>query len=71
VEKNEQDIHDRIYKFALQVLQSVKLPVVAIGGIDPANVEKIKKTGCQRFAVIRAVLGHRNFRRAIKTLLCA
>ena len=54
-----------------KVLQSVKLPVVAIGGIDPANVEKIKKTGCQRFAVIRAVLGHRNFRRAIKTLLCA
>lgn len=38
-----------------KVLERVKIPVVAIGGIDANNYKKILKSGCRRFAVIRAV----------------
>jgi thiamine-phosphate pyrophosphorylase len=37
-----------------RVIKRVKIPVVAIGGINRRNVEKIRKIGCQRAAVIRA-----------------
>jgi thiamine-phosphate pyrophosphorylase len=54
-----------------QVVKSVKIPVVAIGGIDALNISKIYQTGCKRAAVIRAVLEQRNIQKAIKTLLSA
>lgn len=41
-------------KLLKQVLRRVKIPVVAIGGIDRNNVEKVLKAGCKRAAVIRA-----------------
>ena len=41
-------------KVLKQVLRKVKVPVVAIGGIDQSNVNKIRQAGCQRFAAIRA-----------------
>lgn len=37
-----------------KVIQKVKIPVVAIGGIDQFNIRKILKTGCRRVAVVRA-----------------
>jgi len=37
-----------------KVVKRLKIPVVAIGGIDRGNVDKVRKTGCQRVAVIRA-----------------
>jgi thiamine-phosphate pyrophosphorylase len=37
-----------------RVLKKVQIPVVAIGGIDRNNIGAVRKTGCQRVAVIRA-----------------
>lgn len=39
-----------------KVVNSLKIPVVAIGGINQGNVKEILSAGCSRFAVIRAVL---------------
>lgn len=40
-----------------RVVAAAPLPVLAIGGIAPANVGAILETGCAGVAVIRAVLG--------------
>jgi thiamine-phosphate pyrophosphorylase len=37
-----------------KVLKRAKIPVVAIGGINRKRVRRVIKTGCQRFAAIRA-----------------
>jgi len=59
-------------KLLRKVLEKVKVPVVAIGGIDRSNVKKVLGTGCQRFAVIRAVLQQRNINTAVKKfILCS
>jgi thiamine-phosphate pyrophosphorylase len=44
-------------KLLRQVIDKVRIPVVAIGGIRKANIDKIKKAGCQRFAAIRGWAG--------------
>lgn len=42
---------------ALQdVVQSVKIPVIALGGIHPGNVEEVLSTGCRGIAVMSAVM---------------
>jgi thiamine-phosphate pyrophosphorylase len=51
-----------------QMVQKIKIPVVAIGGIDQSNIKKVLETGCSRFAVIRAVLKKKNPARAVKKL---
>jgi thiamine-phosphate pyrophosphorylase len=38
------------------IVKRIKVPVVAIGGIDQNNTNKVLATGCQRIAVIRAIL---------------
>ena len=42
-------------KLLRRVLKKVKIPVVAIGGIDASNLANVKQAGGQRYAVIRAV----------------
>jgi len=37
-----------------RIVRKLKIPVVAIGGIDAANVKKVLSTGCSRIAAIRA-----------------
>ncbi|MFA6430879.1 MAG: thiamine phosphate synthase [Candidatus Margulisiibacteriota bacterium] len=37
-----------------KVINRVNIPVVAIGGIDVKNYDQVVRSGCQRFAVIRA-----------------
>ncbi len=39
-------------KILRQVVQDVSVPVVAIGGIDRANVQSVLDTGCAAFAMI-------------------
>lgn len=43
-------------KLLKKVLASVKVPVVAIGGIDETNVAEIRQVGGQRFAAIRSAV---------------
>jgi len=55
---------------ALQrVMNRVMIPVVAIGGINKANIGQIRAAGCWRVAVIRAVSGAKNIVKATKKLL--
>ncbi len=51
-----------------QIVKNINIPVVAIGGIDRNNIKKVLATGCQRIAVIRAVLGKKDMRKAVKEI---
>ncbi len=51
-----------------KVVKRVKIPVVAIGGINESNIDNVKKAGCQRIAVIRAVLGKKDISSAVRRL---
>jgi thiamine-phosphate pyrophosphorylase len=55
-------------KLLRKVLKKIKIPVVAIGGIDDSNIYNVRKTGCQRIAVIRAVLAKKDLKKAILRL---
>jgi thiamine-phosphate pyrophosphorylase len=61
-------IEPRGVKKLAQVVQSLRIPVVAIGGINQFNVKEVLGVGCSRFAVIRAVLKKKNPARAVKKL---
>lgn len=50
------------------VVAAVDAPVLAIGGIDVANVATVLQTGCAGIAVIRSVLGASDPERAAATL---
>ncbi len=43
-----------------QVRQNIKIPFVAIGGIDHNNVSQVLEAGAERIAVVRAVFGAAN-----------
>lgn len=51
-----------------KIVQAVTVPIVAIGGIDENNLEKVIKTGCCRVAVISAILGKKDLSKAIMKL---
>ncbi len=55
-----------------EIVESVEVPVLAVGGIDARNVREVLKTGCAGVAVISAIGGApdpesetRRFRRAL------
>ncbi|WP_282936795.1 thiamine phosphate synthase [Paenibacillus sp. RC67] len=59
-------------KALTEVVNACNLPVIAIGGIEPDNVEEVLSTGCAGIAVLSSVLLHtepasqiRRFREAI------
>lgn len=41
-----------------EFVQACSIPVIAIGGIGPQNIDQIKPTGCQGVAVISSVTNH-------------
>ena len=51
-----------------QVTQAVKLPHVAIGGIDASNVKAVLDAGAQRVAVVRAVCGASDIQAAAQAM---
>ncbi len=51
-----------------QVTSQVKLPHVAIGGIDASNIEHVLTAGAERVAVVRAVCGAADIRQAAQTM---
>ncbi len=54
-----------------RVVQSVQLPVVAIGGITPENIHRLQGTGVAGCAVIRAVMAAKQPGHVVATLLTA
>jgi len=47
-----------------EIVKKVKIPVVAIGGINASNAEAVLKTGVVGIAVISAVMGAEDVYRA-------
>ena len=54
-----------------RVVQRVRLPVIAIGGITPANVDQLQDTGAAGVAVIRAVMAAAQPAQVVRALLSA
>jgi len=51
-----------------EIVESVDVPVLAIGGIDASNVEEVLHTGCAGVAVISAVVAAPDPRSAARRL---
>jgi len=51
-----------------RIVESVKIPVVAIGGINHENVREVLKAGVDGIAVISAIMGAENVREATKRM---
>ncbi len=51
-----------------KVIESVKIPVVAIGGINHENVRKVLKTGVDGIAVISAIVGAEDVKKAAEEM---
>ncbi|MDK2854182.1 MAG: thiamine-phosphate pyrophosphorylase [Thermococcaceae archaeon] len=51
-----------------RIVESVKIPVVAIGGINHENVKEVLKTGVDGIAVISAIMGAENIREATERM---
>jgi len=52
-----------------EILKSVALPVYAIGGINPENLEEIKDTGVRGVALISAIIGAADIKSVAQKLL--
>lgn len=51
-----------------EIVQKVNIPVVAIGGVNQGNVDKLADTGIDGISVISAILGKKDVRKAAKEL---
>ncbi len=51
-----------------KVRDEIRIPFVAIGGIDESNIEEILAAGATRIAVVRAVCGAKDIRSAARNL---
>jgi len=47
------------------ISKKLKVPIVAIGGINRSNIQKVLDAGVKRVAVIRAILGVENIDRSV------
>ena len=54
-----------------KVVKKIKIPIVAIGGINKANIKEVAATGVKRIAVVRAILKAKSSYSATKRLLRA
>lgn len=52
-----------------QIRETVKIPMVAIGGVNAENIRKLSGTGVDGVAVISAVLGARNITEAAEDMV--
>lgn len=54
-----------------EIVQKVNIPVVAIGGVNQDNVDKLADTGIDGISVISAILGKKDVRKAAEDLKAA
>ena len=52
-----------------QIAKKIRIPLVAIGGINQTNIEEVRTLGVKRIAVVRAILKAKNPYLATKNLL--
>lgn len=55
-------------KVLRETCQRLKLPIVAIGGINTDNIESVRKAGARLIAVVRAICKARDIAQAIANL---
>jgi len=55
-------------KLLKRINDKLKVPVVAIGGINKSNISSVRRTGVKSVAVIRAVVGEKDVAEAVKRL---
>lgn len=65
------DTHQVCLQELIKIRKSVKIPVVAIGGVNIENVRQLEGTGIDGVAVISAVLAARNITAAAEELAAA
>ena len=53
-----------------EVVEKISLPVYAIGGIKPENIEATKRTGVRGIALISAIVSSDNPKAAAERILC-
>lgn len=63
------DTHHVTREELLKIREKVKIPIVAIGGINHFNVQQLKGTGINGVAVISAVIGARDITEAAKEMV--
>ncbi|HEX9453607.1 MAG TPA: thiamine phosphate synthase, partial [Candidatus Binatia bacterium] len=52
-----------------EILESVTLPVYAIGGINPVNLKEVKGTGVRGVALISAIISAADIKTATQQIL--
>ena len=52
------------------ICHAVSIPVVAIGGISQDNIDKLYGSGIDGVAVISAIFGQKDIKKATKELVC-
>ncbi|MDP2921675.1 MAG: thiamine phosphate synthase [Candidatus Omnitrophota bacterium] len=63
------DYHIAGIKTLKQAVKKIKVPIVAIGGINEGNIDKVAAAGIKRAAVVRAITGARDPGLAVKKML--
>ncbi|AFK22518.1 thiamine phosphate synthase [Pyrococcus sp. ST04] len=66
--KTKKDVKVIGIKGLRRIVENVKIPVVAIGGINIENAREVLRTGVAGIAVISAVMGAENVRKATEEL---
>lgn len=51
-----------------EVKGKIKIPFVAIGGIDQGNIREVLSAGARNIAVVRAVIGQKDIKTAVRNL---
>jgi len=63
------DTHRVSYDELVKIKKTVKIPIVAIGGVKPENMPRLAGTGVDGVAVVSAVLGAKNITEAAEEMI--
>ncbi len=63
------DTHRVSYDELVKIRKTVKIPIVAIGGVKPENLPRLAGTGVDGVAVVSAVLGAKNITEAAEEMI--
>ncbi len=67
---SKDDVSVLSFETLKEICQAVSIPVVAIGGISIDNIDKLYGSGIDGVAVISAIFGQKDIKKATKELVC-
>lgn len=68
--KSKKDAENTSIQTLKEIKNVVNIPIVAIGGIKETNIQKLKGTNIDGVAVISAILGKEDIKKACENLKC-